>query len=177
MRLARFIVLTLIACTAAAGEPDADSQSGDVSYRRAPAGSGWQARVDGRRADPRRRPESSTIPVRIYEGFANYGPVYDGYGRDFAVDVIADIDRCADGQLRMRGLYIGGWRYEISSGCRASGGGGHLSVNRGDTSDARRFDTTAPARDRRIRCESDTWSCRSVSAGRESPRSPVTRTP
>lgn len=100
----------------------------------------------------------SRLQVRVYEGFTTLGPVYGARDTPLAVDVGVTLATCPDGNSEVRALDIGGWNYQVPSGCDQSADRGTIRVDAGS---ARSGPTARPGTEPQhvIRCDPATWRC------------------
>jgi hypothetical protein len=100
----------------------------------------------------------SRIQVRVFEGFTTLGPVYGARDTPLAVDVGVALATCPDGNTEVQTLDIGGWNYQVPSGCDASTSRGAIRVDAGSARSG-----TTPQRGAEsphvMRCDPATWRC------------------
>lgn len=155
-------VLTVVAAgmvgfPVAADEPAEKviAQTPGTSYTRS-APTGWQSQT--RHEDPHEkmpRPVSE-LTIRAYEGFTRLQSYY-GDEPAYGVDVTAEIEKCPDGNDRIRALNIGGWLYAVDGDCSDNHRGKRAGVSReGPEND------TPPPGEAVMRCDPATWRCRTI---------------
>jgi len=96
------------------------------------------------------------LTIRVYEGFGRLQPYY-GDEPAYGVDVTAEIEKCPDGNDRIRALNIGGWLYEVDGDCPDSHRGKRVAV-----SQAGRENNTTEPDEAVLRCDPATWRCRTI---------------
>jgi hypothetical protein len=152
-------LLLCLSSTAGASEPDPPAAEPDVAPRR-----GWSASVAGDRQSGPVEPGAAELRLTIYEGGRRLGPVLDRRGQVMEVEVAAELENCPDGNTVVRALDIGGYRYRLDESCADLSRGSEVTVSMQDTqtvTTSRPTQGTA-ARDRRIVCDPQTWSCRTA---------------
>lgn len=100
----------------------------------------------------------SQIQVRVYEGFSTLGPVFGSRSTPLAVDVGVSLGDCPDGNTEVRALDIGGWNYQVASGCATNSTRGTIRVDAGSARTAPPAPRAA-AQPGTIRCDPATWRC------------------
>lgn len=152
---------------------DNNAESTDLQHSEMHTTGAWNASVVGHDRPNAGQWSASVLSFRVYEGVSAAGPVFDRRLPAYAVDVNAQFEKCADGNIRISTLDIGGLLYAPVDHCaRADWPRNFIGIRDDDTSSPPK-NTQGPevasgqtagnrTDDKVIRCDPATWSCRTT---------------
>jgi hypothetical protein len=150
---------------------DANSANAESQHAEMHATRAWNASVVGHDRPNAGQWSASVLSFRVYDGVIAAGPVFDRRVPAYAVDVNAQFEKCADGNIRISTLDIGGLLYEPADHCAHADWPGNFIGMRDGTTSSSDNDAQGPemtweqtpgkqaADDKVIRCDPATWSC------------------
>ena len=151
-----------------------NEQSSRTRLSELSAAGSWNATVGGQNRFNTGQWSASTLNFRVYDGFDAIGRDRAGRRPAYGVDVNAQLGKCADGNIYIGALDIGGLLYEPSDRCgngaRRRNEIGSVSDQGSDTATSMEpteacAEPTFPdnaAAGKIIDCKPATWSCQTV---------------